>query len=166
MELKEQIKNHLTDQKEQERLEKVKANSKLKKVILYTNGSPQCDNVKKQLDSEGIKYTEKTQEKHQELVSQVVAITNINNFPIALVNENYLAPGRDYQQPQQLVFGIQHFGAPNFKNPTFEEKIIEHSKTNNYNLWTKVDMLDKKISPLINFITNLQKEIAEEEKGE
>jgi len=77
-----------------------------------------------------------------------------------------LAPGRDYQQPQQLVFGIQHFGAPNFKNPTFEEKIIEHSKTNNYNLWTKVDMLDKKISPLINFITNLQKEIAEEEKGE
>jgi len=37
MELKEQIKNHLTDQKEQERLEKVKANSKLKKVILYTN---------------------------------------------------------------------------------------------------------------------------------
>jgi len=166
MELKEQIKNHLTDQKEQERLEKVKANSKLKKVILYTKGSPYCDTVKKQLDSEGIKYTEKTQEKNQELFSQVITITNMNNFPIALVNENYLVPGRDYQQPQQLVMGIQHLGNPKYKNPSFEEKMIEHSKTSNYNLWTKINNLEQQLGPVINFITNLQKEIAEEEKGE
>ena len=158
--------NELKDKKETERLEKVKLNSKLSISIIYTNKTPYCDVIKKHLDSEGIKYIEKTQEKYPELVTQAMSITNINNFPIILINENYLVPGRDFQQPSQLSMAIQHLGNPKFKNPSFEDKMLEHSKTNNYNIWTKLNNLEQQLSPVIKFITNLQKELELEEKGE
>ena len=39
------------------------SNSKLKKVPLFTDGSPYCDTIKNHLDQEGISYIEKTQKK-------------------------------------------------------------------------------------------------------
>ena len=43
---------------------KYKGYSKLKKVTLFTDGSPYCDTIKKHLDQEGISYIEKTQKKY------------------------------------------------------------------------------------------------------
>ena len=74
MELKEQIKTHLTNQKEKERLERVKANSKLTKVILYTDkDNKYCDTIKTHLDTEGIQYEEKEKSKHTKEVTKVLA---------------------------------------------------------------------------------------------
>ena len=39
-------------------------------------------------------------------------------------------------------------------------------KTNNYNLFNRINQLQQQMTPLITFITNLQKQLEEEEKGE
>ena len=50
MELKDVVKEHLEKEKEQERLKRVKENSKLEKVTLLTNNVPYCNTVKEYLD--------------------------------------------------------------------------------------------------------------------
>ena len=41
--LKNELKNHLVDEAETERLKRVEANSKLNKVTFINNGAPMCD---------------------------------------------------------------------------------------------------------------------------
>ena len=163
MELKEIVKNHLTDEKEKERLKRVKSNSKLNKVILLNNGAPQCDNVKKYLDGEGIRYIEKTLKDNQKELDKAVAITNLSMFPMVLVGKMYLVQGRDFQNEQQLVQGIQHLARPDYIDPKDNDKLIEHLKTANYHIFNKLNALESKLNPFMTFIQNIQKEIEAEE---
>ena len=58
--LKSKFINELKDKKEEERLERVKANANLKEVIAYTQSTcPYCKQMKEAMDQEGIKYTER-----------------------------------------------------------------------------------------------------------
>ena len=54
--LKSQLIGELKDHKEQERLERVKENAKLKEVTIYVDGSPNTKRYITTLDQEGIKY--------------------------------------------------------------------------------------------------------------
>ena len=56
--LKTKLKEELEEKKEQDRLKRVKANSKLEKINIYTDNNPQSNNLKKYLDDEGVKYNE------------------------------------------------------------------------------------------------------------
>ena len=51
MELKDIVKEHLVNEKEQQRLKNIEANSKFKKITLFTDDSPYCDTIKKTLRS-------------------------------------------------------------------------------------------------------------------
>ena len=97
---------------------------------------------------------------------KVISITNFNRLPAVIINKNILHFQRDFQQPQQLIGAIQHFASPNFINPDFERHMLEALKTNNYNLFTKFRQIEQRLMPLTQFITTLQKQIAEEEKAE
>ena len=91
-------------------------------------------------------------------------------FPTLVINDNYIVPRRDFQNPQQAIQVIQILGDPDFKPDTSIDgkitKILERQNTNGYNLFMKIQHLENKLTPVINFINNLQKELAEEEKGE
>lgn len=161
--------NELKDKKETERLERVKANADLKEVTIYTHKDQQhCKQFTDMLTQEGIKFNEIDASEGEGLDewNKVVSITNLGMFPTVLVNENFLVQRRDFQNAQQLVGAIQYFGNPKFENPTFEGKMFEQMKTNNYNLFNRIQQLEGRLNPLINFITNLQKQIEEEEKSE
>ena len=58
------------------------------------------------------------------------------------------------------------FGSPKFENPTFEGKMFEQMKTNNYNLFNRINQLEGRLNPVITFIQNLQKQLEEEDKSE
>lgn len=161
MELKEQIKGELLKQKEKETQKRREINSKLEEVTLYVNDTPLSKNIKEFLDTEGIKYTEKDITKNTELASKVISITNMNMFPTALVNGNYLVYRRDFQNPKQLVSGISYFGNPNYKRPTLEEGLVEWFKTSNYNLGQRLQRLEQMISP----ISKVMSEIANEDNA-
>ena len=163
MELKEQIKKELLENKEQERLKKVEANSKLDKIILLDNGTPYGENIKKHLDQEGIQYDLKTLKDNPDDINKASTITNLGMFPMVYLKDIYLVNQRDFQNPQQLVQAIQHFANPNFKNINSDIKSIEYLKTVQYNIWSKLNALENKLNPVLNLINKLTEEIKEEE---
>ena len=168
--IKDSVKNlfikELTDKKEVERLERVKANADLKEVTIYTHKNQQhCKQFIDHLTQEGIKFTEIDASEGEGLDewNKVVSITNLGMFPTVLVNQNFLVQRRDFQNGQQLIGAIQYFGNPKFENPTFEGKIFEQMKTNNYNLFTRFQQLEGKLNPIMTFIQNLEKQLAKED---
>ena len=58
---------------------------------------------------------------------------------------------------------IQHFANPNFENPSFEGQVLENMKTTNYNLMMRINQLSQQIAPMITFVQNLEKQLAEED---
>ena len=164
--LKNKFIGELKDKKETERLEKVEANSNLKEVIIYTHkGQQHCKQFIDTLTQEGINFTEIDASEGEGLDdwNKVVSITNLGIFPTVLVNQNFLVQRRDFQNAQQLVGAIQYFGSPKFENPTFEGKMFEQMKTNNFNLFQTIQRLEGKLNPIITFIQNLEKQLAEED---
>ena len=158
--------NELKDKKETERLERVKANSDLKEVIIYTHkNQPHLKQYTDALTQEGIKFTEIDASEGDGLDewNKVISITNLGIFPTVLVNGNFLVQRRDFQQPQQLIGAIQYFGNPKFENPAFEGKIFEQMKTNNFNLFQQIQQLQGKLNPIVTFIQNLEKQLSEED---
>jgi glutaredoxin len=161
--------NELKDKKEEERLERVKTNGNLKEVTIFTHKQqPQCKQFTDMLTQEGIKFNEIDASEGEGLDewNKVVSITNLGMFPTVLVNQNFLVQRRDFQNAQQLVGAIQYFGSPKFENPTFEGKMFEQMKTNQFNLFQIIQRLEGRLNPLITFIDNLQKQITEEENIE
>jgi len=166
--IKDSVKNlfikELTDKKEVERLERVKANANLQEVTIYTSKDQQhCKQYIDFLTNEGIKFIEKEQSEHVNEYNQFVATTNMGGFPTVIVNDNYLVMRRDFQSPQQLVGAIQFLGNPDFINPNSEKSLIEQLKTSNYNLMMKLNQLSQQITPVITFIQNLEKQLAEDD---
>ena len=164
--LKDQFKSELTEQKEKARLERVKANSNLKDVIIYTNkNQPHCKSFTDTLTKEGIKYTEidTSEGKGLDEWNKVVSITNLNLVPTVLINQNFVVQRRDFQNVQQLIGAIQYFGNPKFENPTFEGKMFEQMKTNNFNLFNRIQQLESRLIPITTFIQKLEKQLAEED---
>ena len=164
--LKNTFISELKDKKEEERLERVKANSDLKEVVIYTHkDQPHCKQITDHLTQEGIKFTEIEASEGNGLDewNKVVSITNLGFFPTAIVNGNFLVQRRDFQNAQQLVGAIQYFGSPKFENPSFEGKMFEQMKTNQFNLFQTIQRLEGRLNPVITFIQNLEKQLTEED---
>ena len=156
--------NELKDKKEIERLERVKENANLKEVIIYTDkNQPQNKNITDILTQEGIKFNEVDISENKDEWVKVTSVTNLGLLPTVLVNQNFLVQRRDFQNPQQLIGAIQYFGSPTFENPSFEGRMIEQTKTNNYNLFNRIQQLEGKLHPLITFIQKLEKQLSEED---
>ena len=162
--LKNTFINELKDKKEVERLERVKTNADLKSVLIYIDkNQPHNKQFTDLLTQEGIKFEEIDITKNKDEWNKVTSITNLGLLPTVLINKNFLVQRRDFQNPQQLLGAIQYFGNPNFENPAFEGKVIEQMKTNNYNLFTRINQLSQQITPIITFIQNLEKQLAEDD---
>ena len=164
--LKNKFKDELKGKKEDERLKKVKANSHLNKVILYTQSTcPYCTQMKKAMDDEGIKYIEKEFTKFPKEWATVVDTTQVPVFPTIQIDDELLVPRRDFQQIPQAIQRVIIMADPNRVIISNEVKMIEGLKTLNYNMSNAFNNMSNSIKPLQDFITNIQKEIEEEEKG-
>jgi len=167
--LKAEIKGELKTQKENKKEENRKLNANLREVILYTKEAcPYCINFKKQLDDEGIKYTEKeiSQEGIREEFNKVTSLTGQGVFPTILTNDNYLIPNRDFRGMPQGIQMIKAIAQPLYVNPPNDIKIVEMLKQMNANMQQAFENMQRSIDPIQKFMTDIQNEIAEEEKGE
>ena len=164
--LKNTFLNELKDKKETERLERVKANANLKEVTIYTHKDQKnCKTHTDFLTQEGIKFTEVeiSEGKGVDEFNKIMATTNLNFVPTISIDDRFLVHRRDFQTTQQLVQAIQHFAKPNFEEPTFEHQIVEQMKTNQYNMFQRINQLQQQLTPLVKFIQNLEKQLSEEE---
>tara|TARA_R110001606_G_scaffold366672_1_gene521906 strand:+ start:305 stop:832 length:528 start_codon:yes stop_codon:yes gene_type:complete len=167
--LKAEIKGELETQKEIKREENRKLNANLREVILYTKETcPYCIDFLKMLDEEGIKYTNKEieQEGIREEFDKMVTLTGQGVFPTILINNNWLIPNRDFRGMTQGIHMIKTIAQPSYVNPPNDLKTIEMLKQMNANFQQAFENMQKAIQPIQKFMTDIQNEIAEEEKGE
>ena len=165
--LKNTFINELKDKKEVERLKRVKENSNLREIIVYTDKNNKfASTIIDFLTNEGINLIQKERSENHKEWLKIGSITGLGAVPTFYVNGEYLVNGRDFQNQNHALNALKYLGSPDFNNPSSKDKILEHAKTNQYNLLQRLNQLEQKITPVIQFITNLQKELAEEEKGE
>ena len=87
-------------------------------------------------------------------------------FPTIKIDEDYLVPRRDFQQIPQGIQRIIAMATPERIPPSNEVRMIEGLKTLNYNMSNAFQSINQTMRPLQEFITNIQKELSEEEKEE
>ena len=166
--LKVEIKEELESQKEIKREENRKLNDNLREVILYTKKTcPYCISFIKLLNDEGIKFINKEieQEGVRQEFDKMTALTGQGMFPTILTNDNYLIPNRDFRSMPEGIQMIKSIAQPLYENPPNDIKIIEMLKQMNANFRNSFENIQRSIAPMQKFITDIQKEIEEEEKN-
>ena len=104
------------------------------KITIYTNKTcPYCRQVKDKLKESSIEFIEKDTVESKEEWTDIVGLTNNPVTPTIKIGNEFLLPGRDFQNPQNLIDII-----PNFKESKYNEnrRVLELVKTLNFNIFT------------------------------
>ena len=160
MELKEQLKQELLDQKEQHRKKEIEENSKLTGITLYVRKNPGTEKVLKNLTEMGIKFDEKD----INLYPKVTATVSNPSPLIVKVNSHYLIMGRDFQDPKGLVPILKHLGNPDYEAPDPDEYLIETIKNVSSSLHKQLSQIQRQLQPIVRVMNELAQEEAEEKK--
>ena len=140
----------------------IEENSKLKEITLYTKpNTPLCENYKKTYKEQGIKFNEKDITLHNEVSSTI----QLNAVPVIFVNDNYLAHGRDFQNPQQSISAIRHFANSEYIIPSFNHKLLESIKNLQFSLNKGLQNLNRSIQPIVKVMNELAQEESEQKNN-
>ena len=125
----------------------------MNEIEIYTNETcPYCKQIKEELTKKNIEFENKLTPDFVEEWQDVINLTGMPTVPTIKCNDEYFIPGRDFQNPQQLINILQ-----NFKSSSFDDarKTLERIKTLNFHINTafgRVDQLLRQIE------TNTKKE--------
>ena len=123
----------------------------MNKIEIYTaNTCGYCNKLKDALKHENIKFEEKITTNFQEEFQDIVNLTGLATTPTIKYEDNYFVPGRDYQNPQQLINILKNFKKPEYSD---SRRVLERVKTLNFHINTafgRLDQLLRKIETKIN----------------
>ena len=127
-----------------------------KKTIIYTSKTcPYCDQVKKSLTESSIKFTEIDIIEYKDVWNSVVGLTANPTTPTIEINNEFLLPGRDFVNPQNLIELIS-----NFKESQYSEnrRILELTKTLNFNIFTAFQRVQQILQQIDNKLNKEENE--------
>ena len=120
-------------------------------ITIYTNSTcGYCKQLKDELTKNDIEFKEKLISEFTVEWQDVVNLTGLPTTPTIKYKEEYFVPGRDYQNPQQLINILQTF--PDSSHD-YNKRTLERVKTLNYNMsvaFGKLDQLLRQIETKIN----------------
>ena len=123
----------------------------MNKIEIYTaNTCGYCNKLKDALKHENIKFEEKITTNFQEEFQDIVNLTGLATTPTIKYEDNYFVPGRDYQNPQQLINILKNFKKPEYSD---SRRVLERVRTLNFHINTafgRLDQLLRKIDTKIN----------------
>ena len=123
----------------------------MNKIEIYTNETcSYCKGLKDELTKENIKFKNKLTSDFSEEYQEAVNLVGIPTVPIVKCNDEYLLPGRDFQNPQQLVKILETFKVSKYDD---SHRILERIKTLNFHINTafgRMDQLLRQIETKIN----------------
>ena len=123
------------------------------KITIYTNETcPYCDKIKTQLKEKGVEFIERQTKDWKEEYGKITYATGIPTVPTVLYHNTYFVPGRDFQNPEQLVELLNNFEKPDLDSNTL---VLEKLKTLNYNIMMMLHNLNTELRQINN---NLNKE--------
>ena len=122
------------------------------KITIYTNETcPYCDNVKNRFKAKGLEFVEKPTKDYQEEYNRATHITSVPTVPTILYQDTYFVPGRDFQNPEQLMDLLSNFKKPNVDNNTL---ILEKIKTLKYNIMMMLHNLNAELRQINTNLNN------------
>ena len=127
-----------------------------KKITIYTSKTcPYCEQVKTSLKENSIKFTEIDIVEYKKVWDRVKSLTAIPTTPTIEINNEFLLPGRDFFNPQNLIDLIS-----NFEDSTYSEsrRILELVKTLNYNTFTAFNRLSGVLQQIENKLNKKEDE--------
>ena len=120
-------------------------------ITIYTNSNcGYCKQLKDELNKNDIEFKEKLISEFTVEWQDVVNLTGLPTTPTIKYKEEYFVPGRDYQNPQQLMNILETF--PDSSHD-YNKRTLERVKTLNYNMsvaFGKLDQLLRQIETKIN----------------
>ena len=120
-------------------------------ITIYTNSTcGYCKQLKDELNKNDIEFKEKLTSEFTVEWQDVVNLSGLPTTPTIKYKEEYFVPGRDYQNPQQLINILQTF--PDSSHD-YNKRTLERVKTLNYNMsvaFGKLDQLLRQIETKIN----------------
>ena len=120
-------------------------------ITIYTNSNcGYCKQLKDELTKNNIEFKEKLTQDFTVEWQDVVNLTGLPTTPTIKYKEEYFVPGRDYQNPQQLINILQSFPDSSYD---YNRRAFERIKTLNYNInmaFGRLDQLLRQIETKIN----------------
>ena len=120
-------------------------------ITIYTNNNcGYCKQLKDELNKNNIEFKEKLIQDFTVEWQDVVNLTGLPTTPTIKYKEEYFVPGRDYQNPQQLMNILETF--PDSSHD-YNRRAFERIKTLNYNMsvaFGRLDQLLRQIETKIN----------------
>jgi len=106
----------------------------MNKIIIYTNETcPYCKQIKEELTKNNIEFKNVLTSDEKDNWQAIVNLTGMPTVPTLNFNGNYLVPGRDFGNTDNLIKLIQNYKESNF---TIQEITLEKLKTLHYNIST------------------------------
>ena len=116
------------------------------KIVIYSNDTCKyCEQVKKVLKEKNVEFIEKSIKKYNKEWGGIMNAIHIGVTPTILFKNCYFVPGRDFQNPQQLIDQIKNFEKPILDS---NDLILERMKTLNYNIVNALQNIDKVIKDI------------------
>ena len=76
----------------------------MKEITIYTSKTcGYCKKLKEVFNSNDIKFIEKNNEDYQSDWIKIQKLTGLSTWPTTVQGNNYYIPGRDYNNPEQLL---------------------------------------------------------------
>ena len=126
-----------------------------KKIAIYTSKTCQyCDQVKKSLTESSIEFTEIDIIEYKDVWNNVKSLTATPVTPTIKINNEFLLPGRDFVNPQNLIEIISNFKDSQYDN---SHRVLELVKTLNYNTFTAFNRLSTVLQQIENKL-NIEKD--------
>ena len=123
----------------------------MNKIEIYTNENcTYCKTLKEELTKKNIEFENKLTSDFTEEYQNIVNLTGMPTVPTIKYEGEYFVPGRDYQNPQQLINLLEAFKPSQYDN---SRRVLERIKTLNFHINTafgRMDQLLRKIETKIN----------------
>jgi len=135
------------------------------KVTIYTSENcGYCTTTKEKFNEKSVKFTEKEKLEYNSEWNEVNRLTGLPTFPTIEFNGNYYIPGRDFQNPDQIVDYIKAWDSNNEINHSDNVRLLEAFKTLTFTLNMSLNRLQQNIQELKQQITAITPPKVEENK--
>ena len=115
-----------------------------KKVTIYiSKNCGYCTTIKENFNEKEVKFTEKEISEHNGEWNEVSRLTGLPTTPTIEFNNNYYIPGRDFQNPDQIVDYIKDWDVKNESDQFNDVKLLEAFKTLTFTLNMSLSKLQR-----------------------
>jgi len=117
-------------------------------IIMYTSKTcGYCNKMKEELEVANIPYTLKDHKNFKKEWDKIKAVTRSAVFPTFVIGNEYIIPGRDFNNPSQAITTLQYYQRIPSHESTLED-VVELLKNNMHMvkmLTDKVSLLEKNL---------------------